>query len=201
MLLRMSNSRSRSSSETPSSASPRVTAPMAKMSSISGCAACGKAQQAHAAVPAMEQPLDQARLLQPVEDARERDRLDLEELGQRALLDALVARQMRQHLALRPGQTRVRAHSARSACASGGPRRAGGSRDCGRDCPYSCSLSSPNISLLMTFTRRPAKAANPLKKTDYFELMRGSAKWRFGAVRHAKTTLPSTRTAARAAAL
>ena len=52
----------------------------------------------------MEQPLDQTRLLQPVEDAGERDRLDLEDLGQRALLDALVARQMRQHLALRAGQ-------------------------------------------------------------------------------------------------
>ena len=107
MLLRMSNSRSRSSSETPSSDSPRVTAPMAKMPSISGCAAGGEPQQAHAAVPAMEQPLDQPRLLQPVEDAGERDRLDLEELGQRALLDALVARQMRQHLALRPGQPEV----------------------------------------------------------------------------------------------
>ena len=38
----------------------------------------GQPQQAHAAILAIEQPLDQARLLQPVEDARERDRLDVD---------------------------------------------------------------------------------------------------------------------------
>ena len=61
----------------------------------------GEMQQPDAAVLGMGAPLDELRLFQPVEDARQGDRLDFEDLGQAALLDALVARQMRQHRALR----------------------------------------------------------------------------------------------------
>src|SRR4051812_2428565 len=38
--------------------------------------------------------VDEATLLQLVDDARERDRLDFEDLGEVALLDSLIAREM-----------------------------------------------------------------------------------------------------------
>src|SRR6266404_20347 len=61
-------------------------------------------EQPDAPVGRVQPALDQIGLLQPIENARQRDRLDLEDFRQRALLDALVARQMGQDLPLRAGQ-------------------------------------------------------------------------------------------------
>ena len=58
-------------------------------------------QQPDPTILGMGAPLDEPRLLQAVEQTRQGDRLDFEDVGQAALLDALVARQMRQHRALR----------------------------------------------------------------------------------------------------
>src|SRR6266403_5478663 len=52
-------------------------------------------------------PLDQTPGLELVDDAAKRDRLDLQELSQAALVDALVVRQIGQHLPLRPRQAGV----------------------------------------------------------------------------------------------
>jgi hypothetical protein len=49
-------------------------------------------------------PLDQTPRLELVDDAAKRDRLDFQEVSQAALVDALVVRQIRQHLPLRPRQ-------------------------------------------------------------------------------------------------
>src|SRR5882672_5309064 len=47
-------------------------------------------------------PLDQAQRLESVDDAAKRDRLDFQQVSQAALVDALVVRQIGQHLPLRP---------------------------------------------------------------------------------------------------
>ena len=65
--------------------------------------------QPDAAILGMGAPLDELRLFQPVEDAGQGDRLDFEDLGQAALPDALVARQMRQHRVLRARKPKPRA--------------------------------------------------------------------------------------------
>src|SRR5258708_6519315 len=50
-------------------------------------------------------PLDQTPRLEFVDDAAKRDRLDLQQVSQAALVDALVVRQIGQHLPLRPRQS------------------------------------------------------------------------------------------------
>ena len=77
---------------------------MAKISLDQRMGLPGEMQQPDAAILGMGAPLDQPRLLQPVEDAGQGDRLDSRISASAALLDALVARQMRQHLALRARQ-------------------------------------------------------------------------------------------------
>src|SRR2546430_13975334 len=52
-------------------------------------------------------PLDQAQRLELVDDAAKRDRLDFQQVSQAALVDALVIRQIGQHLPLRPRQAGV----------------------------------------------------------------------------------------------
>jgi hypothetical protein len=49
--------------------------------------------------------LNHAGRLQAIEDAHEGDRLDIEQLGEPALLDAFVAAEICKHLPLRAGQT------------------------------------------------------------------------------------------------
>src|SRR6195256_3339231 len=49
-------------------------------------------------------PFDQTARLEPVDDAAKRDRLDFQQVSQAALVDALVVRQIGQHLPLRPRQ-------------------------------------------------------------------------------------------------
>ena len=55
----------------------------------------------------MRMPLDQPLGLELVDDAAERDRLDLQQLGQTALVDAFVLREVSQDLPLRPRQARA----------------------------------------------------------------------------------------------
>ncbi len=52
-------------------------------------------------------PLDQTPRLELVDDAAKRDRLDFQQVGQAALVDAFVLRQIGQHLPLRPRQAGV----------------------------------------------------------------------------------------------
>src|SRR5262249_47692614 len=61
-------------------------------------------EKAYAAVIGVEPALDPAGGLQPVELVDQRDRLDFKDVRKRALVDALVARQMRHDRPLRPGQ-------------------------------------------------------------------------------------------------
>src|SRR5258705_13426148 len=49
-------------------------------------------------------PLDQAQRLELVDDAAKRDRLNFQQVSQAALIDALVVRQIGQHLPLRARQ-------------------------------------------------------------------------------------------------
>lgn len=49
-------------------------------------------------------PLNERDRLEPVEYAAERDRLNVEDVGKRALLDALVACEIGEHLPLRAGE-------------------------------------------------------------------------------------------------
>ncbi|BBK40825.1 hypothetical protein STVA_08450 [Allostella vacuolata] len=56
-------------------------------------------------VGGIEAPFDEAGRLQPVDHASERDRLHLQDVGEPALMDALVARQMGQDRPLRPAET------------------------------------------------------------------------------------------------
>src|SRR5260370_10719961 len=113
----------------------------------------GEMQQPNATVLGMGAPLDELRLLQPVEDAGQCDRLDFEDLGQSALLDALVAPPMRQHRALRarelqPARIRLEAlaHQARHVMQEKAKIAFGKFH-------WILLLSEPNISLLMTLTR------------------------------------------------
>src|SRR5580692_6937237 len=55
----------------------------------------------------MRLPLDQSLGLELVDDAHERDRLDLQQLGQTALMDTFVLREVSQDLPLRPRQARA----------------------------------------------------------------------------------------------
>src|ERR1700730_6945929 len=61
----------------------------------------------HPPVGRMRMPRDQALRLQLVDDAAERDRLDLQQLGQPALVDTFVLRKVSQDLPLRPRQARA----------------------------------------------------------------------------------------------
>jgi hypothetical protein len=61
-------------------------------------------QEPDAPVGGMGPALDEAGGLELVDDAPERDRLDLEDIGKPALMDALVLGEVREHLPLRPRQ-------------------------------------------------------------------------------------------------
>src|SRR3569623_650940 len=61
----------------------------------------GQVDQPNAAVGWIATPLDQPGFLEPVDHAAERDRLDLEQVGEAALVEALMARQGRQRAPLR----------------------------------------------------------------------------------------------------
>src|SRR5262249_28745576 len=64
----------------------------------------GGVEQPRPAVARVEPPLDPAGLLHAVDEPPHRDVLDLEDLGEPALVDPLVTRQMDQQLPLRPAQ-------------------------------------------------------------------------------------------------
>ena len=112
----------------------------------------GEMQQPDAPVLGMGAPLDELRLFQPVEDARQGDRLDFEDLGQAALLDALVARQMRQHRHCERVSPSPRAFCSkrlrirRATSCSRKPKLRSGSS-------IMLLLSMPNVSLLIIFSR------------------------------------------------
>ncbi len=64
----------------------------------------GQVKAAGAAVGRVGVTLDPARLLHAVDLADQRHRPDFQEVGQAGLVDALVARQVAERAALRPGQ-------------------------------------------------------------------------------------------------
>ena len=58
-----------------------------------------------AAIGGVGNPLDEATLFEPIDDPRERDRLDVEQVGEFDLSHAGLARQPKQHLPLRAGNS------------------------------------------------------------------------------------------------
>src|SRR6185369_1493318 len=60
----------------------------------------GQMEKPHTAVVTAQSPLDPARLFQAVNETAERDVLDFEDVGEAALVDALVARKIGQDLPL-----------------------------------------------------------------------------------------------------
>ena len=97
--VRMRVSTTRSSSDTPASASARVASPMRNMW-VKDRAPSAAGTAARRGGPPVATALDQPGRLQPIDGAAERDRLELENIGQRALLDALVAGEIGQRLPL-----------------------------------------------------------------------------------------------------
>ena len=61
-------------------------------------------EEADPPVGGVAAPLDEPGRLEPVQDAQQRDRLDLEDLGEADLVDPLVLGEVDQHLPLRAGE-------------------------------------------------------------------------------------------------
>ena len=72
--------------------------------------------------------LDQAAFREPVENAHQGDRLDVEQFGEAGLMDALVLREIGDGLPLRTGQAWMSGPLFEFACAGGGRPHAGESQ-------------------------------------------------------------------------
>jgi len=132
-------------------------------------------QQPDAPVLGMQPPFDEARLLQLVEDARQCDRLDFEDFSETALLDAFVARQMRQHLTLRTRQPEpVRRRVLLEALAHQAGHVVQQESDVSLRQFHPILLSALNISLLMTVTSdqrlKGGLTSKPLPDRNYLRM-------------------------------
>ena len=92
----------------------------------------GEMQPPHAAVVGIGAPLDQTARFQPVDQAADRDRLDLDDRGKFVLRHARLALQPAAGSPTAPVSCRARAPAGRHGCGTVAPRRAARSTRCGR---------------------------------------------------------------------